>query len=546
MAVLVVPPLDDVPWPTLGPQVCAFIEDRFTYGPGSLEGHPYVVDDDFRAFLYRAYEVHPAGSVLAGRRRFKRCGWSIRKGLGKSERQALIVAAELHPEGPVRCDGFDAYGQPVGRPVISPYIPMLAYTKEQVEELTYGALKFILQNSPDADLFDVSLERAIRLDSMGREAGRALPIAQAPNAADGKRTTLNAYDEPHRMTLPRQLEAHTTMEANLPKRPLEDPWSLYVGTAGEPGEGSVQEQLHLEAEAINRGKVADPRLFYVYRWAAGSHDLGDPAGRVSAVSEATGPAGEWGPGQFDDIASQWDRPGVDKAYLERVWLNRWRKSESAAFDVEKWRANTGPLIPRGAAVTVGFDGARFRDSTGLIVTELTTGRQRLYAGWERPPGVETWEIPEEQVTAAAAELDREYRVVLGYGDPPYWVATIGEWAARWSYWREWWTNRPKPMAYAVRAYSEGIDTGAVSHEEGRNADREADFAAHIGHAGKDPVQLYDDEGRQLFILRKQHETQKFDYAMAAVLSYQAMLDARLKRLQPSPARRPSTKFGRIY
>ncbi len=36
--------------------------------------------------------------------------------------------------------------------------------------------------------------------------------------------------------------------------------------------------------------------------------------------------GEFGPGQFESIAKQWDRPKADKAYLERVWLNRWRKS----------------------------------------------------------------------------------------------------------------------------------------------------------------------------------------------------------------------------
>ena len=101
------------------------------------------------------------------------------------------------------------------------------------------------------------------------------------------------------------------------------------------------------------------------------------------------------------------------------------------------------------------------------------------------------------------------------------------------------------MSYAVRAYCEAIDTGAVSHEAGRNAAREADFARHIGNAGRDPVQLYDDEGRQLFVLRKVHEERKFDFAMAAVLSWQARLDALSKGLK-APERSKSTRFGRIY
>ena len=540
-----VPDLDEVPWPTLGAQVAGFLEDVFTYGPGSLQGRPYVVDDELRGFLYRAYEVFPQGHPWAGRRRFKRCGMSVRKGLAKTEREALIVAAELHPEGPVRCDGFDAYGRPVGRPVVSPYIPMLAYTREQVEELAFGTLKYLIENCRDPELFDVSLDRVLRLDDWGKEDGKALPVAQAPDAADGKRTTLNAYDEPHRMTLPRQVEAHNTMEANLPKRPLEDPWSLYVGTAGEPGEGSVAEQLHLEAEAIRDGKVADPKLFYFFRTAGGTYDLDVWDDRVEAITEATGPAGEWGPGQFADIASQWDRPGADRAYLERVWLNRWRKSESIAFDPGKLDANTGPMIRDGATVTVGFDGARFFDSAGLVVTDLDSGVQRLFGGWERPAKADDWEVPEGEVSDAVEEIDRTYRVVLAYGDPPYWTATMGTWASRFPYWKEWWTNRIRAMAYAVRAYVEAVDTGDVTREVGRDPRREAALLTHLKNAGRDDLELFDDQGVRLFLLRKVHPSRKFDFAMASVLSHQARLDALKKGLRP-PDRRPSTKFGKIY
>ena len=49
MATLVVPKFDpESPWPTLGPSVCDFIEERMIFGPGSLEGEPAVLDDDKR------------------------------------------------------------------------------------------------------------------------------------------------------------------------------------------------------------------------------------------------------------------------------------------------------------------------------------------------------------------------------------------------------------------------------------------------------------------------------------------------------------------
>jgi hypothetical protein len=131
MSVLMVPPLDDVLWPTLGPQVIEFIESYLVFGPGDLRGQPARVDAEKRALICRMYEVYPQGHPQVGRRRFKRVAISLRKGSAKTELLAWIAACELHPDGPVRCDGFDANGEPVGVGVIDPYIPMVAYTEEQ-------------------------------------------------------------------------------------------------------------------------------------------------------------------------------------------------------------------------------------------------------------------------------------------------------------------------------------------------------------------------------------------------------------------------------
>lgn len=563
---LVVPGPDAEPWPTIGQQVCQFIEERAVYGPGSLQGQPYRIDPEFRAFLYRSFEVYPqivtrafagGGPALhvkdrhpwAGRRRFKRVGLSVRKGLAKTEKEAVVVFTHIHPEGPAKCDGFDAAGNPIAAPIMAPYVPMLAYTKDQVEELAFGALKFIVENGPDADLFDSSLERVLRINEYGEADGGAYPLATSPNSRDGARTTLNAFDEPHRLYLLRHLDAHTTMDANLPKRPLEDPWSLYVGTAGELGQNSVAEQLHTEAEMIRDGLIERPDLFYLYRTDDGGHDLKDKAQRIAAVAEATGPAGEWGPGQFDEIASKWDRPKADHAYLERVWLNRWVKSGAQAFDVKRWgelhldpAGAERPRIPRGATVGVGFDGARFKDSTGIVITDLATGTQECVAAWEKPqtaededPDDEVWEVPEDEVLAASDDVMRRYDVVLWYADPPYWVAEVGALAGKHpGVVMEWWTNRTAKMALAVRAYLEAMRTGTVGWcEEAPNQDT---FTRHIGNAGRDNTQLVDDEGQPLFVLKKIHPARKFDVAMAGCLSWQAYLDAIKKGHGP---RRPS-------
>lgn len=529
MSLLVVPDVDPEPWPTLGPLLEQFLTERSIFGPGSLKGEPYRLDDEFRAILYRAYEVYPQGHRLAGRRRFKRGGYSVRKGLSKTEKLAQITFLELHGEAPVRCDGFDAAGNPVGRPVRDPYIPLLAVTVEQVEELGYGALFYIISEGPDADLFDCTQERIIRLDRRGHADGKCVPLSNSPGARDGARTTFQAFDEPHRLFLPRAIAAHETMLANLEKRVLEDPWGLYVGTAGELGQGSIAESLHIEAEQIrDRKKTGDSQLFYVHRDASPGHDMTTLEGRIGAISEATGPIGEYGPGQFESIAKQWDRQGADLSYLERVWLNRWIRSGAQAFDPKRWvhdLAVSDP-IPAGAFVTAGFDGARFRDATGIVLTDIVTGRQMAWAVWERPEDVEVWECPENEVTAAWGEIRERFELHVAYCDPPHWTETVGSWANRWpDQFEEWWTNRTSHMVRAVRAYREAMQSGALTHtaREGNTVD--AAFDRHVAAAGRHNVNMWDDNGQQLFVLRKIAEERKFDLAMAGCLSWQARLDA---------------------
>lgn len=539
---LVVPGADPEPWPTLGPQICDLIEERAVYGPGSLQGERYQIDPEFRAFIYRAYEVFPKGHPWEGRRRFKRVGLSVRKGLAKTEKQALLAYCELHPEGPSRFGGWDAHGNPVGRPVRSPYIPMLAVTVEQVEELAYGALKYIVEEGPDADLFDSTLERIIRIDPSGRADGKAVALANSPGSRDGARTTMNCFDEPHRLYLPRQLQAHQTMDANLPKRPLDDPWSLYVGTAGQMGQGSVAEEIHVEAEAIARGDVERPDLFYLYRTDDDPHrDLTSKEERIKAIAEATGPAGEWGPGQFDEIASKWDRPGADGPYLERVWLNRWRKSNSQAFDMRKVEdLRRSEEIPKGAFVAAGFDGARFRDCTAIVITDISTGLQQCIGSWTRPENVEDWEVPEDEVTGLVEDMMSRYDVYKLYADPPHWTETVGAWSARWpNQVEEWWTNRHKFMAYTLREYLEAIDTGSVTFggpnmATENESNQQQDLVDHLGNAGRKDLKIFDDEGKPLWVLQKQDGrlNEKFDRAMAAVLSWKACADARKAGAKP--------------
>ncbi|RJO74161.1 terminase [Nocardia panacis] len=541
---LIVPPLESEPWPTLGAAVCDFIEERAVFGPGSLKGQPARLNSDQRLVIYRLYELFPRGHARAGRRRFQRGGMSVRKGSAKTELLAWLSYAELHPDGPVRFNGWERDGTPrLGRPVNDPYIPLMAATQEQVAELAYGALMVICEDGADPELFDIGLDRILRIDG-GRPDGKAVPIAGAPNARDGARTTFQGIDEPHRLYLPNHKAAVETMIANLPKRPLEDPWMFSTTTAGQPGQNSVAEDEYIEAQAIARGEIERPTFSFFHRQASDGYDMSRPEDRVEAIREASGPdVAEWS--DLEGIAAQWDRPRADKTYLERVWCNRWTASAAQAFNPKTWERNElpGERIPPKSKVTVGFDGARMRDSTALVVCDVATGFMELrgswgFGLWERHEDAdEDWEVDESAVTETLAEIMRTYRVVKMYCDPPHWNNTVGEWSVRYpDRVEEWWTNRRRPMVQAIAAFSEAIETGRLSHSG------DPDLARHIANAGRKPINLLDEStGERLWILGKLHETRKFDAAMAAILAWQARMDV-LGTVQTTTRRRGARRI----
>jgi hypothetical protein len=546
VTVLVFPPADADPWPTLGPQVCEWIENWLVHGPGDLFGEPVRLNDEIRAWIYRMYEIEPALLVekrgrgtsrsknpLAGRRRFERCILSLRKGSSKTELAAWIGAAELHAEAPVRCTGFvtrrGVPAEPDGAGVTDPYIPMMSSTEEQTEELAYGALRRILDASPLRRDFDIGLNRILRVSG----DGKAEAVAATPNARDGARTTFQHLDESHRIVLDAQKRAWSVMLANMGKRPKADPWALETTTAPEPGGGSVAEStMDYVLKLAAQKDPARSKIFFYHREASQRHDLATKAGLRAAILEASGPfIAEWT--DVDRIMRRFEDGDADRAYAERVWLNRRVQSTAKAFDAAAWRALVRPgyTPANGTAISLGFDGGRFDDATGIVATELATGHQWVIGVWERPdvvasketPDAAPWEVSGPEVDGAVDDAFARWTVTRMYCDPPKWESYVAAWAGRYGETRvaEWWTNRRRPMAYAIRSFANAIRTGEISH------DGDAALARHIGNSCRASTNLVDDQDQPLWVLRKERpdSPHKIDLAMAATLSWEARNDS---------------------
>jgi hypothetical protein len=517
---LVVPRLEGKPWPTLGPQVCDWIEQHLVFGPGDLLGRPAQLDAEKRALIYRMYEVYPKGGKHAGRRRFKRVAISLRKGSAKTELAAWIAAAELHPDAPVRTVGWDKKGHPLGGGVTDPYIPMVAYTEEQSEELAYGALRVILENSEVAADFDIGLERIMRVDGHGK----AEPLASAPHARDGARTTFQHFDETWHMTLPRLKKAHRAMLANIPKRRLADAWSLETTTAPAPGEDSVAEDTMRYASAIAEGKLSDTRLFFFHRQASEAHKLDTLRSIRTAVKEASGPVTAWS--DIDGIVEQWKDPTADRNYLRQVWLNQPVRSSERAFDVVKWAtlARPGYRPPPGALIALGFDGSKFQDATALVGAEVETGILFRLGIWQRPElaGPE-FEIPTNEVNDCLEEAFATWSVFRLYADPPYWEDLVASWAGKHGEQVvvRWYTTRTRKMADAVRSFVSAIADGSLKH------DGDPALSRHVANACKRRLQVRDEQGVPLWTIQKERPDSplKIDAAMASILAWEARRDA---------------------
>lgn len=530
---------DGKPYPTLGPQVCDFIEKHFTYGPGPLRGEPYKVRDEFRYLIYRAYEHYPEGFLLetgdendpfeqrytdmSGRRCFQQVNISLPKGSAKTELMAIISVTELHPDAPVRFNGYDSKaegGLAPGRSVVSPFIPLLAPTKDQLFDLAYGAAMVIAGDSdPDGQVFDITKERIM---VVGESESKIVPVAAAGSRLDGLKPTLNGIDEPHRLFEDRHRDAYRTMVNNLPKRFNDDPWQITCTTAGDPSEPSIARDHYKLGVRMAEGLIEEPNTFFYHRGTSDENaKFGTMAERLRALREASGEEAS----KFRDlraVAAMWDDEGNDKAYLERVWCNRWVQSSANAFDVQAFRDLGGShlTIKPGATVTLGFDGAVTDDSTALVVTDVKTGIQSLIGLWEKPKDAEGWSVPVSEVNAMVEYCFETFDVHRFYYDPPYWQEAGAMWSERWpGRVIEWPTRNLNRIYYACRAYQEAIANGEVAHDGDR------DFVRHIGNAGRNEVNSVDEEGRRKFRLGKLAQHRKFDAAMAAVLSWQARLDA---------------------
>jgi hypothetical protein len=140
-----------------------------------------------------------------------------------------------------------------------------------------------------------------------------------------------------------------------------------------------------------------------------------------------------------------DSPSMTEAQWARFACGVWGLGGEPAFDRRAWEAleSNQDVAPR-RKITLGFDGARRRDGTGLVGCDVETGHLFVLGYWQRPADADDqWEVPEHEVDERVEYAFENFDVWRLYGDPPFWESALDRWAGRYGADRvvRWWTNR---------------------------------------------------------------------------------------------------------
>ena len=461
-------PLPPVTFPTLGWQVIDWMETYLCCGPGDVQGDPLVIDDEEALLLCWIYRVHPQGHAQAGRRLVHRAIYSRPKGRRKSMLAGAIDCAEAL--GPVRCDGFDAAGDPVGVPVTYPFIRCLATEEEQTGN-TYDNIVYMLGEGEAANAYavDLGLTRTFIREPGG---GEIVPSTSGSASKDGGKETKATADETHLYVAKELKRLYRTVARNTGKRKLAEPWMLDTTTMFQAGERSIAE-LAAERYAGMPVDVAVTKHGVLYDHAQGDEPkrFNDDRSLIKAMRPGYGPAADWI--DFERIVKIVRDAEDPEEEAYRYYLNRKRAARTAWVTPEQVAAVLGDIaLERDQTICAGFDGSENDDHTALMgCTE--DGDVFTIGVWTPAPGDYGWHA---DVDEAVGWMFDYFDVKRFYCDPPWWIEEVGRWAGKYGAApkgpvREFWTNVDSKMAVACGALKTAIVRGGADREDGDDTHR---------------------------------------------------------------------------
>lgn len=533
-------------FPTLGWYVIDWMIGNLAQ-PGRDDGAPFIPTKEQAEYLLRFYEVHP----VTGKRVIRRALLSRPRGWGKSPFVGGIALAEACAD--VVADGFDAYGEPVGRPwhsIRTPLVRIAAVTEQQTDNTWIPLLEMARGRDLAADYGLDVLDTVIYLPR-----GEITPITSSATSTKGDPACFASLDQTEEWKESNGgIKLAKTMRFNATKiggSIIETP------NAFTPGEGSVAENSAADYQAILDGRSRARGILVDHREAPAETDMTDEQSLVEGLRYAYGDSSDhpdgcvlhdppcmpgWSP--LEGItAAFWDTSNEPQD-LRADFLNQITHASDAWLTGPEVRASSdlGKVVQPGDRIVLGFDGSRKRnkkvtDATALIGCRLSDGHLFTLGVWEQPKGELgiDWQVPVVEVLAAVHDAFATYDVVGFYADPAKWESHVADWEA--AYGRrlkvqatrqhpvEWWMTggRSVLIVRALEKFNTALTEVELTHD-GSSA-----LVRHLLNARRRKT-------RSGIQIAKAHpdSPDKIDAAVAAVLAWQCRLDAIAKGVAPEP------------
>lgn len=498
--------------PTLGWAVLDWMT-AFLPSP-SDNGEPLVLTDEQARHILDWYTLDPrTGEFIYRRDIIERA-----KGWGKSPLVAAIALAELGAAdddnaAPVLFDGWDAAGEPTGRPwgtKGSPpsWIQIAAVSEDQTDN-TYAAIYSMLVANDHRAATALGIDDGrTRLYVHGKEGHRLEPVTASAGSREGQRVTFAVLDETHLWTSRNGgVKLARTIRRNAAKMS-----GRTIETTNAPtiGDKSVAEKSGTDAE---RGFAGI--LHYATRPLEEPQPDWPDDRLMSALDVAYGDA-HW----IDRkrILKEIRDPSTDWDDALRFFFNIRSVGSGRAVDPRRWdELAQRQDVPEGTLIGLGFDGSISRDAT--VLRACTEDGYAFTLGiWQPPPGAIDWVVPRTDVIQAVHEAFARYRVGRMLCDTPRWQSEIEAWQERYG-------ERVLGFDTAVYSkFSKAVDRWLTAIREGSHThDGDGLTREHIVSAHLQKVRDAADEadGRTKYVLVKGEEKRRIDAAVADVLAFEA-------------------------
>jgi hypothetical protein len=452
-------PDEDHAFPTLGYDVGEWIEANLVIPDGYRQGEPFTLTDEMWKFLIHYYRLYPHAAPWPAEFGLRYIGAQLRRaqkwGKDPFGGAAIGLAEAL---GPTRFDGWNAAGDPVGRPYPTPLIVCLGTSEDQTDN-TYRPLLSMIRHGALVDLpgMDAGDTRVI-LPS----GGRIDPVTTSARARLGAPMTYVVITESHLFTLQggyrRVCGAVKRNVAGMDGRWIE------LTNAWDPTEGS---------EAQVTAESGDERVYVDTVEPNRVEDLSDDDALYRELLRQYGDSARER-GGWVNIRGRIMHEARSKRHLEadrrRFFLNEIVVGESVFVDPVRWDLQARPDEPGLAAkepIALGFDGAKYRDGTALIASRMSDARLFELRVWLRPPNAaRDWRVPSAEVDAFVAEVFAAYQVAVMFADPYRWQDYLDSWANKFGAERvvEFPTNQEQRMDRAIERFSTAFNNLEITHD----------------------------------------------------------------------------------